>query len=502
MPSYVIGLDLGQHSVKAALLKGSFRGYEVEDFLSLEPTAAPDGGPAGLDEQMDAAARILETIDRPQATVVMALPAARCSNWLISMPFSDRKQIAQTLRFEVENYVPWDLSEVALEYLILDTKDSGAQVFVAMAPLERIAEFLERAGESELDPRHLSVDAALLALLGPASEECIAIIDLGHSRTLICVTDEGRPLWLRDLDGGTQALGLQADGVPAERLEAEPFKKWLQQLRSSLMAAENAGTPPIDRVLCCGGGAELPRWKKALSTELGIPVDSLPLPQSAVKPEEAPAAGPEHALAYALALRAFDKKSRRAVEFRKGQFSQAADTRTRARVAMGSIAAVILLAIGGLAFHGLRIAGISQELKGANATLIDTVKKTFPNVASSALGTPETSIAVMREKVVEIEDRIATLKGPDMSPLEALRILSDSIPNNITVDVDEYLVNEEMIRVRGETDSFGSVDRIETAIRTVPSFESAKKSDVNKARGGKMRFVVTIPKDEGEEVGG
>ena len=71
------------------------------------------------------------------------------------------------------------------------------------------------------------------------------------------------------------------------------------------------------------------------------------------------------------------------------------------------------------------------------------------------------------------------------------------------VDLDEYMVNNEMVRIRGITDSFGSVDKIEAAILDREMFRGAKKSDVNKSRDGKMRFVVTIPRVyEGEEVEG
>ena len=45
MASYVIGLDLGNSAVKAAVLKGSLRGFEVEDFISLEPAREPGQEP-------------------------------------------------------------------------------------------------------------------------------------------------------------------------------------------------------------------------------------------------------------------------------------------------------------------------------------------------------------------------------------------------------------------------------------------------------------------------
>ena len=69
----------------------------------------------------------------------------------------------------------------------------------------------------------------------------------------------------------------------------------------------------------------------------------------------------------------------------------------------------------------------------------------------------------------------------------------------VIVDVSEYLVNNEMIRIQAKTDSFGSVDSIEAAILGNVHFKGAQKSNVNKARNGKMSFTVTIPRTGSEE---
>ena len=50
MPTYVIGLDLGADAVKAAVLKGSFRGWEVEDFLALDVARDPVEVPEEVEE--------------------------------------------------------------------------------------------------------------------------------------------------------------------------------------------------------------------------------------------------------------------------------------------------------------------------------------------------------------------------------------------------------------------------------------------------------------------
>ena len=530
MPSYVIGLDLGTSCVKAAVLKGSFRGYEVEDFLSLEaaelesdPAITVEApGPVDLsprqerdddeDEQevedeveveqsgeielvetpqMVAVRKVLAAIGHPQALVVVAVPAGRASTWRVDLPFSDRKRIEQTIGFELENYVPWDLDDVVLDYEVMEGSGDGARVFAVMVPRERVDELLTGLRRLKVDPRYVGVDAAELARLVPPSDECEVVLDIGSSRTLICVVQDSRPLWIRSLDVGVDSFGDDVD-----------FGPWLSQVRASLIAAEESGAPTLDAALLCGGGSRVEGLCEALAEDLGIDVEPLELPESPVNPDMAPRPEPEHALAYALALKGFAARERVGANLRKGPFSWKADSRLYTRLAFAGVAALMLLCVGFVAMHFVKLAEFKGRLEDANSHLSATVLGAFPNVSPAQVMTPDGAVQVMQEQVLGVQWRVEALQGHSMTPLDTLKELSDTVPAGITVDLDEFLANDEMIRIRGTTDSFGSVDRIEAAILANPKFAGAKKSDVNKARDGKMRFVVTIPREQEEEVGG
>ena len=526
MPSYVIGLDLGAETVKAAVLKGSFRGYEVEDFLSLEPAdfaatgefipaqgpsprgehddgdgegdEGDDGAPqvaimsaaASESPELKAARAVIEAVGHQQAIVIASVPAERVSAWRVEMPFTDRKRIDQTIGFEVENYVPWDLEDVVLDYQVLDSGSGGAQVFAAMVPTERIAELLESLRRIAVDPRHVAVDAAELARLLPISDECEVILDIGATRTLVCVVRDGKAWWIRSLDLGAASFGEDGDLGP-----------FLGSVRATLLAAEESGAPPIDAVVLCGGGSKREGLREALAEELGVEVDALELPSSQVNTDMAPRPEPEHALCYALALKGFAERDRVGVTFRKGPFAWKADSRLYTRLALAAVAAVMVLCVGFVVMHFVNVAKLNSQLEASNDRLRDTVLAEFPTVSPTQLMTPDGAIGVMQDQVFALQARADALRGPSSTPLSSLKDLSDTIPANLKVDLDEYLANEEMIRVRGTTDSFENADKIEQALKGSPQFQGAKKSDVNKARDGRTSFVVTIPRLE-EEVEG
>jgi hypothetical protein len=95
------------------------------------------------------------------------------------------------------------------------------------------------------------------------------------------------------------------------------------------------------------------------------------------------------------------------------------------------------------------------------------------------------------------------LRGPTTSALTALKEISEAIPTNVKVNVDEFLVTNELIRIRGVTESYGNVDTLEASIKRNPRFSGAEKSDVSKNREGKARFIVQAPREpaDGEEEG-
>lgn len=531
MPSYVIGLDLGSSGVKAAVLKGSFRGYEIEDFLdlgaedfgdtsdmpspaaehhhtdddayddedgdgdSVDPaaaTAAPGELMAAqpLPRSITAAKRVLGAVDAPQALIIAAVPAHRASSWLLDLPFSDRKRIDQTIGFEIENYVPWDLDEVVLDYDIVSTDGEGAHVFAAMVPRERIAELLGWLADIDVDPRDIAVDAAELSRLVPSSEECEVILDIGASRTLMCIVREGRTRWIRSLDLGADSFGESGD--PTD---------WLRQVRSSLLAAEESGAPAIDAVLLTGGGSQREDLIDLLHEDLEVPVEQLVLPESPVNGDTAPRPGPEHALAYALALKGFGDKQRGNLGFRREEFAWKADSRLYTRLAMAGVAAVLLLCIGFIVLHFVTMADLQDRLETANAHLTSTVQTAFPDVSPAQLLTPDGSIGVMQEQVYALQGKARALEGPPMSALESLREISSVLPAARKIDVDEFLVNNEMIRLRGKTDSYGTGEAIEDDAKKSTRFPGAEVSDLNKARDGATTFILTIPRYADETEG-
>ena len=115
----IIGIDLGAWSVKATVLEGGFSRFEVAEQTSQLVTQS-DGELPSQSAKRDALQTILATLGADESTVVgTGYPVDNASVRLIQMPFADKNQIAQTLEFEVEGLVPYDLEEMIVAHRIV-----------------------------------------------------------------------------------------------------------------------------------------------------------------------------------------------------------------------------------------------------------------------------------------------------------------------------------------------------------------------------------------------
>ena len=122
----IIGLDLGAWSVKATIMEGGFSRFDVvERVIEVIPqdgTAIPS-----IEQRLEAATRLLDGIKLDDSTAFgIAYPIDNASMRWVQMPFTDKAQIAQTLSFEVEGLVPFDLDEMVVEHRIMEVPMTAA----------------------------------------------------------------------------------------------------------------------------------------------------------------------------------------------------------------------------------------------------------------------------------------------------------------------------------------------------------------------------------------
>ncbi|MCK6527492.1 type II secretion system protein GspL [Myxococcota bacterium] len=543
MASTVIGLDVGSSAVKAVVLSGGSRGYQVQRAASraIEPVEVEpvegEAAPQALERARAEAERrairgLLEEVSGRDTSIVAAVAGNRASTSQVDLPFSQVRQIEQTLPGVLEDRVPFELDEMLLEWHVVESGiplpegGEGSKVFAVLVPRRHVARRLEELAAAGADPRHLTLDACALALLAPealAGEGPAALVDVGERRTTILIVKGGETRLVRTLDhGGEDLTEAVARAVGCSRGEAEHWKRarpapgeatleglegavagalgpLLSELHATLAGFENRGDGEISRIWVTGGGSLLPGLREQVGDVLGIPVEPLPLPRGDVDPHLAPDVGPEHALAFGLALRGVQPGRGWTPHFRRGELAYRRDVQTTRLAVLAAVALVLLGVVAGTAWFAVRHGQLTRELAGLEGSIVEQVKAEVPDASPSAYRTAGGATALMMEKALEMQrkaDQVTREGG--LTALDVLKRLSEVVPVDVKVDLDELSVSDEVINLRGRTDSFDAVDRVESALKKDAEFVAAYKHD-RTGSAGVTRFAITIPRGAGED---
>lgn len=584
----ILGIDIGSHTVKVAVLEGSFNRFELQDY-HLRVVAQDLDSPPDEAARLEALSQLLEDTQLHRGALsAVGFPAEGASVRLIKLPFAEKAKVEQALPFEVEQQVPFDLDDMVLAPRVLQLQPGDSRVLAAMAPREGVAAQLATLNALGVDPKVLAIDADLLGRYADRGVQ--AVVDLGHRRTLVTLSRDGKTLGSRAISGGgwslTRALadahGLswgEAEGhkhvsqvhplperppeaaaaVPAPArpdpdaetrirpLRAVPAEaEWedddpthpeasippsppppetlrpprpvdpvsmgwtlrdavlplLAEVRTSLLAFEDQHACEIDEVLLCGGSAELGGVRELLSEILGVPVRSLSVSELAVERGQ-----PERlALCHALGRSIAGNKKAGVLDLRRDEFAFKGDLATLGNIAKWGLLAGLVLMMAGVGLFGVRMVQLNQRVGELDQEIAAAVMETFPDVSPDRLDDSSMALAIMQERTLETTSRVDTLGAlvsEEPPTMDTLRAVSEAMPPpaEARVDIREMLITTSTITMKGQTDGYEEVAKIEKSLQQEPAFKNATRGDESKTKAGAVKFTVTIPlgADDGEE---
>lgn len=252
-PSKVIGLDIGSHSVKAVQLSkaggGKLRieevGYALVDRnqVNMDPIAA----------HANASREALRMMTPSQSLVVGALPGQTVVIRYPRLREMALDQIDAAIETEAGQSIPYDLSEVFLDWSLLGTEGEGDEkqlkVLLVAAKHEVIDSRVQIADAAEVEYGALSVDNLALA---DAAEGCdflrvgesVALINIGASSASIHFIKDGVSNFIRDVTWGAREM-IQAI-VKARRCDYDEAERILYNAEAEFGAEEQDDEAPIE----------------------------------------------------------------------------------------------------------------------------------------------------------------------------------------------------------------------------------------------------------------
>ena len=224
----VAGLDIGSSAVKAVELKASGKGFRVAAFglAPLPPDSIVDGAIIDAGAVTAAIKQVFESHAQFKAKEVCAsLSGNAVIVKKINLPVMTEAELANSIHWEAEQYIPFDIEDVNLDYQILDagTNPGGngtMEVLLVAAKKDKIGDYTSVIAQAGRAPVIVDVDAFALqnafeANYGLDPNQVVVLLNAGASAININVLHGGQSVFTRDISMGgmayTEALQKELD---------------------------------------------------------------------------------------------------------------------------------------------------------------------------------------------------------------------------------------------------------------------------------------------------
>lgn len=472
MPNHTLALDVGPNTLRAALVERTLRTQRV---LGLYAHPRAPGGDLAADVRALAAQHGI-TWDE----VVSALPGDAVTHRILELPFHDRKRLDQTVPFELESHLPFELEDTVIDFQVLDTRDEGtSSVLAVSAPKSAVREHLAALAAAGIDPR--LVDLTSLAALNVVREAAasrggrIAFVGLDAGRTTVALLADGHLIGLRVLSHGV------ATGGDLERC--------LREVRWSLLALANG--EPLTALWVGGDAADTPGAMAALGRTLGTTPQSLDTLALGSVPITLRGKQAAFATSLGLALRQTGDATPFGIDLRRGEFAyhreREALWRGLSRAALLAGAAIVLMVVS-FVLDARRLEARRDAVRSEIRALFTAALPGVRNIVNEK--------AQLQTEIAALEKQRRLYGGLAPSApraIDCLRALTAAVPKDVPLDIEELSLDGETLRLRGSTKTYEGVEAVKRGLATRPEFRNVEAKDVRASVDGqRVEFRLSL----------
>jgi type IV pilus assembly protein PilM len=304
----LVGLDIGSSAVKAVELKPAGKVYRVIAFGSepVPPDSIVDGAIIDAAAVADAIRRLFDGRHIKTKDVAASLSGNAVIVKKITLPVMTDTELAESIYWEAEQYIPFDIQDVNLDYQILDADDAAGKgtmdVLLVAAKKEKIADYTGVISQAGRVPVVVDVDAFALqnayeVNYGIERSAVVVLLNAGASATNINILNGDQSVFTRDISIGgnayTEALqkelslpfeladqlkrGMAVDGVtfedarPVLRAVSENVMLEIQKTFDFFKAT--ASSDRIDRIMVSGGASRAEGFAEMLAERFEAPIE-------------------------------------------------------------------------------------------------------------------------------------------------------------------------------------------------------------------------------------
>jgi type IV pilus assembly protein PilM len=338
----VVGIDIGSSSIKLVQLREAKGVYHLVnlgiDFLP--PQAIVDNAVMDSAAVVDIIKGLVESHKIKTKNVATSISGHSVIIRKIQLPIMTEEELEASIQWEAEQYIPFEISEVNLDFQITgpDSNDpSVMNVILVAAKKDFVNDYVAVLKECGLNPVVMDVDCFAVENVFEANYgtggDIVALINMGASAMNVNVLKGGASIFTRDIQVGGNMINeeiqkrLGLTGEDAERVKlgeeldginpkavaeiiAEASETLAQEVHRSLdFFTTTSADEKVHSVYITGGVAKIPEVRESLGRRMGISVQVMnPFHQVVASekdfdPEYIRSVGPLFSVAAGLAMR-------------------------------------------------------------------------------------------------------------------------------------------------------------------------------------------------------
>jgi type IV pilus assembly protein PilM len=305
----LVGLDIGSSALKLVELKERKGEYSLVRLgvEPLSPEAIVDGSIMDSALVVEALHRLNDATGSKVMNYATSVSGHSVIIKRIEVPAMSPEELAEQIPWEAEQFIPFDINDVRLDYVVLNEGVPGREnmeLILVAAKRDKVNDYVSVISQAGRTPVLVDVDAFAVQNAYEVNydvdpSKVIALVNMGASVTNINILARGVTAFWRDVDfGGNQFTeALQREfSLPfdqAERLkrgqtvdrytvaDARPVldsvsAEMATQIRKTFdFFAATSSEGPVDLIVLSGGCSLTPNLQQILRERFGVPVELL-----------------------------------------------------------------------------------------------------------------------------------------------------------------------------------------------------------------------------------
>jgi type IV pilus assembly protein PilM len=305
---HLVGLDIGSRAIKIAEVLNKKKGRTLSKFgmVEIAPGLIEDGAVKDPETVADTIRQLFKSYNVKESNIAISIGGYSVIVKKINVQNMEEEQLQETIHFEAEQYIPFDINDVNLDFQILGESDQNPNqmsVLLVAAKKEMINDYVNLAQMAGLSPCIIDVDAFALQNIFEINYEIenenVALIDIGASKTSLNILKGSNSVFMRDVSLGCGQINQKiASIVDCSLEEAELIKfgdktdkitpdelsdiassivaDWCTEIRRALdFFYSTYPDDQIKQIVISGGGGNIKEFRQLLAVETSAEVKTI-----------------------------------------------------------------------------------------------------------------------------------------------------------------------------------------------------------------------------------